>query len=1254
MILAPAAIAVTALAQQPKLVPFTVGDDSYVNSLNRNGEWATYQKQADASPELEISVINMNDGSFKKYMPAKMIDYRGIEVEMVSGSYSRANWISNDGKTIYGTINGYPGYFTVDDLTWHCLSMGDRHANNTYVGEVYSASEDGSVIVGWHSTGSSMTEFGSNVWVNNELKELTKLPTYKDLYDHKIITKAIYDEYKDKTPNYLFSSVSSDGNLILVGVNHNFPGWGCSYGVYDISKDTFNFILASRDEVGESFTDNADMSDNGVWVAGNITMMEGELESVSAPYRYNTVTKELDLYYEMADRDILVSAIDNNGTIFGSTPGGQPMRNLVIRSGKLWVDLGKILDQKYGVDFTGKTKFETSGYAVAVSKDCKTIVAQAEMRGGAYALTMPVNFNEAAEGTSLLTEYMTSPAPGSQFAHLTSMMIRFGYEATPTGQDIAVVKDSKGNVVTRSTAVESFSAQNLVYTIKFPDTRMNENETYTVNIPAGSFVVPGTTMGNVEINVPYKGRADRAVRVTDINPQDGGYMRELSYNSPVIVTFDAQLIASNAVQPKLYEEGKEAPIATLSAMVDGNKLSIYAPAERKLRNEVKYRVEVPAGLVADLGETGQNEAFDIEINGTYIPTPDIYPFRDNFNSPNESLSRWLMYEGDHNSPSEDMESLGFDRDNTPWNFSIRDDGSDDYAAMSHSMYSPAGKSDDWMLTTNINIANEDYYLTFKAQGFNANKQDVLKIYVWEYDDVINSIDSEMAAKMKAEAKLFKEFVVTPSQTAGVLEGNWTDYEFSLKEFAGKKIYIGFVNQNENQSAIIIDDVLVDVRSDYSVTVVIPDKVVDQDSLEIKGILNCTSDNQINEYSATLLDGDGKTISTITETVSLTKGQSHNFTFPEKLPLEAGVHNKFTVVMKVGSVEQRLESTIANHLFDIPRRILLEESTGMWCGNCPKGEIAIEHIEEQMPDDVVVISVHNDDAVAYAEYDQFLAPGGYPGGRVNRSQKVYSPLYVDPDKGDYTYTSPQGDQTFMDAILSELTKGVEGLVEIVNPVYYSADKVIAFDINARFSLNSNNRSYTVFSCILEDGLTGRQTNYMAGTKTEIDDWWSAQPGMVQYTFKNVARKVIGGMYGESDRIPREITAGTDYTSKAVCPLPAAGLTDSQKNPVYVNPDNMHFVVALLDASTGKVVNAAVCREFEVNDTPGAGVEGVADSETIININVADGTIYVNGENDVEVYTVSGARVNNASLANGIYIIRKAFGDGSVYSGKVLVK
>ena len=232
---------------------------------------------------------------------------------------------------------------------------------------------------------------------------------------------------------------------------------------------------------------------------------------------------------------------------------------------------------------------------------------------------------------------------------------------------------------------------------------------------------------------------------------------------------------------------------------------------------------------------------------------------------------------------------------------------------------------------------------------------------------------------------------------------------------------------------------------------------------------------------------------------------------------------------------------------------------------------------------------------------------------------------------------------MDAILSELSNGTEGEIKIVNPVYYSADNLMSIPIDVRFSVSRENAIYNVFLCVVEDGLSGRQSNYFTNTSDPMMSWWSAQPTKVAYTYNNVARAMVGGFYGFSGMVPTSIKSGEIYNKTLTFDLPSD-----------INTDNMHFVVALIDATTGLVANSDVCRVFDVNDIPGANVEDIISDNDSATVTVKNGSIFVNGDDNVEVYTTSGIRVANANLAEGLYIARKQLSDKAMFSKLVMVK
>lgn len=88
-----------------------------------------------------------------------------------------------------------------------------------------------------------------------------------------------------------------------------------------------------------------------------------------------------------------------------------------------------------------------------------------------------------------------------------------------------------------------------------------------------------------------------------------------------------------------------------------------------------------------------NNEITINYTGAYEPeiSSDGSLFSDDFNDPSNSMVKYLLYEGDHNKPSSAMQDLGFDADNSPWLFVIREsESSSDYCAASTSIYNPTG------------------------------------------------------------------------------------------------------------------------------------------------------------------------------------------------------------------------------------------------------------------------------------------------------------------------------------------------------------------------------------------------------------------------------------------------------------------------------------------------------------------------------------------------------------------------------------
>ena len=187
----------------------------------------------------------------------------------------------------------------------------------------------------------------------------------------------------------------------------------------------------------------------------------------------------------------------------------------------------------------------------------------------------------------------------------------------------------------------------------------------------------------------------------------------------------------------------------------------YPTAGQYLYKDLGYRIVIPAESVTDLSGQGGNDELVFNYTGTYvreIPTDTRYIFNEDGNI----TSNWMFHEGDHNQPIQKMIDWGFaNGDGYPW-FAVRDqESSDNWALVSHSMYSPAGQSDDWMCTTQLFLPDEKCVLTFDSQSYLKSKKDYLKIYLLATDDIFTSINETTAARFRKDGGCYLQRAAEP-------------------------------------------------------------------------------------------------------------------------------------------------------------------------------------------------------------------------------------------------------------------------------------------------------------------------------------------------------------------------------------------------------------------------------------------------------------------------------------------------------------
>ncbi|MDO5527338.1 MAG: Omp28-related outer membrane protein [Prevotella sp.] len=231
----------------------------------------------------------------------------------------------------------------------------------------------------------------------------------------------------------------------------------------------------------------------------------------------------------------------------------------------------------------------------------------------------------------------------------------------------------------------------------------------------------------------------------------------------------------------------------------------------------------------------------------------------------------------------------------------------------------------------------------------------------------------------------------------------------------------------------------------------------------------------------------------------------------------------------------------------PRKIVMEEATGTWCGWCPRGIVAIEKMNEKYPDNFIAIAVHDDEMIPILDGYQpfFNMVGSYPNAHINRS------YWIDPYPFDLDDVKDKGEAQ-------------------INATAYSPDgKEVQVATETEFGFNDNGSTeYSVAYVLTEDKVGPyAQSNYYSNPEAEHDpnnmmDWWVHQGSRVVTVYNDVARAIYGDYYGVKGLFPNEIKEGETYKNQYVFSLP-----DNVQNK-----ENLNVVTLLVDSRTGEIMNA----------------------------------------------------------------------------------
>ena len=303
--------------------------------------------------------------------------------------------------------------------------------------------------------------------------------------------------------------------------------------------------------------------------------------------------------------------------------------------------------------------------------------------------------------------------------------------------------------------------------------------------------------------------------------------------------------------------------------------------------------------------------------------------------------------------------------------------------------------------------------------------------------------------------------------------------------------------------------------------------------------------------------------------------------PLKADAETGRTPRYITVTKVNGVENAIDNATTQGYFvtlskAVPRRTLVEEFTGTWCGWCPPGITGMEMVNAQFPGKAITIAVHGDDPMAI---DYGITAPSYP----------YA--YVDRGTAAHPYFGLSGSPAGICELVGEMNQTLaEASVELQTPTLTKAGS-ITFKTDVAFNYSTNKSTYAIGYVLVADGLTGTgrswaQANYLCNPENKADyedddnlrRWTEADDYVYPMTYDHVAIAAKGMDGGLAASIGSPIVDGAVRTLSNSFALTG--------NTVLQDFDHLSVVAVLFNTATGTIVNAdiqpvAVAEDFAVN-------------------------------------------------------------------------
>lgn len=554
-------------------------------------------------------------------------------------------------------------------------------------------------------------------------------------------------------------------------------------------------------------------------------------------------------------------------------------------------------------------------------------------------------------------------------------------------------------------------------------------------------------------------------------------------------------------------------------------------------------------------------------------------------------------------------------------------------------YEDAVPSDNWLVSPEFTVTDDQMVLSFGLVLTGSNDR-------CSYDVLYSETGT---------AK--EDFTGTVEN--GSIQGRGADVvsqskRFMLTGLKDKKIRLAFVNRGNTTGIMGVADFNVMPWYCSVENIAQYDSYILEDGLSMT--IKASTPTVARGYTAVLETESGYHQEIVNEmqNFKLASLSTVRLNFDGEIPMKAQ-SEKFTLTFTPnfdGVIPAVVEGTLVRADRTFPAVAVVEEITGTWCGNCPRGIAFMNmwtHTIKNAEGDprVLGIALHIDndpmafsDGVYYSDIQAQIRAAGasYPGAPymlVDRT-KGADPLEVD-----------------MDAILARNSYARADIAEVVYNPAVSRDVTVKY--NYTTSLTSSNPGFNVCAAVIENDVTGsgsgyNQTNYYR-----------------QYTVEAV-REQLGEaivpyfepfLEKEQDFVPAADMHYNDvlrgyFPSYGGMPIEGAveanvandGTITFEMPETLKNEANAAVILMLIKQGSGEIIGADMMKAADFQ--PESGVSGV-DGDVALSLQAVPGGVLVNSDAEaiVSVYALDGAKLSESAAAPGTVL-------PIAYRGPVIVR